>query len=201
MFSKLLGIGVVHHNTELRTESTVSGWNSSVNVLPGFSTLQFSDKSKIYCTDWEKQRKHSQEEQHQSCRCSTTFLVEQETMNKNVWQTLDSYLCTEGDLVFDNGHLLVLVLKRSGSLSVKTVHKECGTNIVEKMLVEFAESGCPIFRATTPLSRGQLKSKGHGAADQETIETFSHNCFWKPAQSLRMCEECESFHKTTGDLL
>ena len=25
----------------------------------------------------------------------------------------------------------------------------------EKMLVEFAESGCPIFRATTPLSRGQ----------------------------------------------
>ena len=64
-------------------------------------------------------------------------------------------------------------------------------NIAEKMLVEFAESGCPIFRATTPLSRGQLKSKGHGklsihyAADQETIETFSHDCFCKSAQSLR----------------
>ena len=27
-------------------------------------------------------------------------------------------------------------------------------HIAEKMLVEFAESGCPIFRATTPLSRG-----------------------------------------------
>ena len=35
-------------------------------------------------------------------------------------------------------------------------------NIAEKMLVEFAESGCPIFRATTPFSRGQLRSKGHG---------------------------------------
>ena len=35
-------------------------------------------------------------------------------------------------------------------------------NIAEKMLLEFAESGCPIFRATTPLSRGKLKSKGHG---------------------------------------
>ena len=34
--------------------------------------------------------------------------------------------------------------------------------IAEKMLVEFAESGCPIFRASTPLSSGQLKSKGHG---------------------------------------
>ena len=51
-------------------------------------------------------------------------------------------------------------------------------HIAEKMLVEFAESGCPIFRATTPLSRGQLKSKGHGklsihyCADQETIETI-----------------------------
>ena len=32
-------------------------------------------------------------------------------------------------------------------------------NIAEKMLVEFAESGCPNFRATTPLSRGNSKTK------------------------------------------
>ena len=37
---------------------------------------------------------------------------------------------------------------------VKIVHKESGTI--------FAESTCPIFRATTPLSRGQLESRGHG---------------------------------------
>ena len=47
------------------------------------------------------------------------------------------------------------------------------------MLIEFAESTCPIFRATTPLSKNQLKSKGHGklsihfAASQATIETVS----------------------------
>ena len=35
-------------------------------------------------------------------------------------------------------------------------------HIADKMLLEFAESGCPIFRATTPLSRGRIKSKGHG---------------------------------------
>ena len=65
-------------------------------------------------------------------------------------------------------------------------------HIAEKMLLEFAESGCPIFRATTPLSRGKLKSKGHGklsihcAADHQTIEDyFSHNCFCQSAQSLR----------------
>ena len=33
-------------------------------------------------------------------------------------------------------------------------------NIAEQLLLEFAESGHPIFRATTPLSRGALKSKG-----------------------------------------
>ena len=55
-------------------------------------------KSKVYCTDWEKHQKFSQEEFY-SCRCSTTFPVEQETMNKNVWQTLDSYLCMQENLV------------------------------------------------------------------------------------------------------
>ena len=34
--------------------------------------------------------------------------------------------------------------------------------MAEKMMLEFAESGHPIFRATCPLSRGQLRSKGHG---------------------------------------
>ena len=64
-------------------------------------------------------------------------------------------------------------------------------NIADKMLLEFAESGCPIFRATTPLSRGNLKSKGHGnvsiqfTADDPTIETFSHNCYCQSAQSIR----------------
>ena len=51
-------------------------------------------------------------------------------------------------------------------------------NIAEQMLLEFAESGHPTFRSTTPLSRGQLKSKGRGklsihfSADQDTIDTF-----------------------------
>ena len=64
--------------------------------------------------------------------------------------------------------------------------------LAEKMLIEFAESGCPIFHATTPLSRGQLKSKGHGklsihfAAVQETIETaFRIIVSANSAQSLR----------------
>ena len=75
--------------------------------------------------------------------------------------------------------------------------------------MEFAESGCPIFRATTPLSRGELKSKGHGklsihfAADQEIIETVfriivSANQLSLYGAVANMCKECESFHDRSG---
>ena len=80
------------------------------------------------------------------------------------------------------------------------------------MLIEFAESGCPIFRATSPLSRGQLKSKGHGklsihfAAVQETIETIFRMIVTANQLSLygavaEICEEYESFHERTGRLV
>ena len=48
--------------------------------------------------------------------------------------------------------------------------------IADEMLLEFAESGHPTFRATTPLSRCILKSKGqrklsiHYTADYPTID-------------------------------
>ena len=81
-------------------------------------------------------------------------------------------------------------------------------NIAERMLVEFAESGCPIFRATSPLCRGELKSKGRGklsihyAADLETIETICRIITTVNQLSLygaiaEMCEEHESFHERT----
>ena len=51
-------------------------------------------------------------------------------------------------------------------------------HVAEEMLLLFAVSGHPIFRATTPLFRGQLKSKGKGkvsihfTADQDTVDTI-----------------------------
>ena len=83
-------------------------------------------QSKVYCTDWEKHRKISQEE-FCSCQCSTSLLVEQKTMKNKVWQMPNSYLCTREDFQKDNGHSLVFVLWKNGSLSVKTVHKDNGT--------------------------------------------------------------------------
>ena len=77
--------------------------------------------------------------------------------------------------------------------------------IADKMLLEFAESGHPIFRATTPLSQRILKSRGHGklsihyCADQKTIETIfriiaSANQLSLYGAVANMCEEFE-FHQ------
>ena len=51
--------------------------------------------------------------------------------------------------------------------------------VAEQMMLTFAESKHPVFRSTSPLSRGVLKSKGggklsiHCCADPGTIETFA----------------------------
>ena len=82
-------------------------------------------------------------------------------------------------------------------------------NIAEKMLLEFAESGHPVFRATTPLSRGALKSKGrrklsiHFAADQDTIDTIyrlilSVNQLSVYGAVAAICDEFENHQDRTG---
>ena len=83
-------------------------------------------------------------------------------------------------------------------------------HIAEDMLLEFAESGHPIFRATTPLSRGSLKSKGRGklsihfAADQDTIDTIyriilSVNQLSVYGAVAAICEEFEDHQDRTGE--
>ena len=65
------------------------------------------------------------------------------------------------DLEKDNGHLLVLVLKKWYCISEDSP-QGVWDKMAERMLLEFAESVCPIFRATSSSSRGRLRSKGHG---------------------------------------
>ena len=97
--------------------------------------------------------------------------------------------------------------KKWSSISEDSPQVEWYT-MAEKMMLEFAESGHPIFRATSPLSRGQLKSKGHGklsihyCADFETIKTVFRTIISENQLSLdgavtQICEEYETFHDRT----
>ena len=82
-------------------------------------------------------------------------------------------------------------------------------NMAGRMLLEFADSGCPIFRASSPLSRGRFKSNGHGklsihnVADLETIETISRIIVSANQLSLsgavaEICEEYDTLHDRSG---
>ena len=80
------------------------------------------------------------------------------------------------------------------------------------MMIKIAESGHPIFRATSPLSKGVLKSKGgeklsiHYCADPGTIETVFRTIICVNQLSIHgavadTCEECDSCQDRTGRLV
>ena len=77
-------------------------------------------------------------------------------------------------------------------------------NIAEKMLLDFAESGCPIFRATTPLSRVSSKAKDTENCRYILLQTnifriiVSANQLSLYGAVANMCEESESLHDRSG---
>ena len=106
------------------------------------------------------------------------------------------------------GHFLVLVQRKSDSIRANGPQGE-RDRMADKMMLEFGESGHPIFRVSSPLSRVRLKSKGHGklsihhCADLDTIETVFRNIIYVKQLSLcgavaEMCEEDEILHDRTG---
>ena len=78
-------------------------------------------------------------------------------------------------------------------------------NRVAELMIKFSESGHPVFRSTSPLSRGVLKSKGggqlsiHFCADEGTIETVFRTIISVYQLSIygavsELCEEYKSCH-------
>ena len=81
--------------------------------------------------------------------------------------------------------------------------------VAESIMIRFGESGHPVFRATSPLSRGTLKSKGggklsiHFCADGDTIETvlctvISVNQFSIYGTVSDLCDEYRACQARTG---
>ena len=84
--------------------------------------------------------------------------------------------------------------------------------MAEQVMLSFAESKHPVFRSTSPLPRGVLKSKGggklsiHFCADGETVETVFRTIISVNQLSISravsdMCEECILAMIEQGDLL
>ena len=81
--------------------------------------------------------------------------------------------------------------------------------VAELMMLKFGESKHPVFRSTSPLSRGVLKSNGggklsfHFCADGETVATVFRTIIYVNQLSIYgavsdLCEECKTCHVGTG---
>ena len=172
----------IHHNTEHWTQSTENRWNSS-GIFPGIHYIgALSAKSKSSWAKWANP--NNSKDELSSCRCSMTSYGEIKTINRNVlliphlWLYLQKK-STAGRWSF---------LGPGSDTKWHSIDKERPggewDRVAELMMIKFGESGHLVFRATSPLSRGTLKSKGggklsiHFCADGDTIETvFSNNYF------------------------
>ena len=113
------------------------------------------------------------------------------------------------DLVLDNGHLLVQVLKRSGILWKRIVHKEFGIISRTKRCWNSQKAGVQFSVQQLHCPGVISKTKGHGklsihfAADHQTIETVFRIIVFANQLSLygavaNMCEEFESHQDRSG---
>ena len=178
------------------------------NIFPGFTTLQLSQEVQ------ESLLRLNETQEKFSGR-----IIFMSMFNDISWGSKDNKKECES-----NAQLVFLFARRFGagqwsflgpgsekkwsSISEDSPQGEWD-KMAEKMMLELAESGHPVFRATSPLSRGKLKSKGggklsiHYCDDLETITTVFRTITSVNQPSLygavaEMCEEYESYHDRTG---
>ena len=178
------------------------------NIFPGFNTLQLSQEVQELLLRL-----------NETPETFTGRIIFMSMFNDISWRSKDNKKECES-----NAQLVSLLARRFGAGqwsfpgpgSEKKWYSICEDSpqgewdkIAEKMMLTFAESTHPVFRSTSPLSRGLLKSKGggklsiHYCADQETITTVLRTIISANQLSLygavaEMCEEYESFHDRTG---
>ena len=130
-------------------------------------------------------------------------------IKKNVWQMPESSPYLQRNLVLDNSHLLVQVLKRSGILWKRIAHKEFGI-ISQTRCCWNSQRADVLFSVQRLHCPGVIsKRKGHGklsihfTADYPTIETVfriivSANQLSFYGAVAEMCEEYETLHDRSG---
>ena len=185
-------------------ESTEFEWN----IFPGFTTLQLCDKINDLLSDLG-----------QTPETFTGIILFMSMFNDISCDRKDNK-----DECLANAGVVKVLARRFGIgqwsfigpgsekkwYSAENSPQGAWDNIAEQMLLEFAESGHPTFRASTPLSRGILKSKGRGklsihfTADQDTVDTIyriflSVNQLSVYGAVAAICEEFEGHQDRSGE--
>ena len=178
------------------------------NIFPGFTTLQLCNKVQEFLS------KMSDEPEQFTGR-----IIFMSMFNDISWRSQDNEReCNANvDLVSKNarrfppGRWSFLGLGSERKWYSTHVSRPRGEwdRVAELMMIKFGESGHPVFRATSPLSRGTLRSKGggklstHFCADEGTIETVFRTIISVNLLSIYgavsdLCEEYKACHVRTG---
>ena len=118
-----------------------------------------------------------------SCQCTMTLYGENKETQKSV-KIIHLQLRTMlSDFLAVIGHSWDLDQKRNGTELILTNQMVIGTELLNEWCSTFAESSHPIFRATSALERGDLRSKG-GARRLSISTVASKTLNWSCAQSF-----------------
>ena len=205
-----LGLGWLKSSQNYRNFDRIDGepLDFEWNISPGYTTLQLNEEVKHLLLILDETPENFTgrilfTSMFNDISCGTKDNEEECVANARLVSLYAKRLAK------DNGHSLVLVLKRSGILWKRVAHKESWTKL---------QKGCcwNSLRADVQFSILRLhcpevnsKSKGHGklsihcAADQETILTIFRISVSANQPSLygavaEICEEYESLHERTG---
>ena len=201
------------NSSQYRALDTIDGepMEFEWNIFPGFTTLQLCNKVQ------EFKNKMDDPAQFQG------RIIWMSMINDIIWWTKDN----EQECEFCASLVSICARRFSTvrwSVILRTwIRKEAvfyydrkpqgeWDRVADLMMIKFSESGHPVFRATSPLSRGTLKSKGggklsiHFCADGRMIETVFRTNISVNQLSIYgavsdLCEEYQACHVRTGRLV
>ena len=196
-----------HHKTELWTQLITSRWTSSGIFSQDSPQCSSATKSKSPCQKWAIHQ--NLKDGSSLCRCSMTSHGDLKTMNGGCNANAD--LVSIYARRFPAGRWSFFWPGSEKKWYSTHVDRPQGEwdRVAELMMIKFGESGHPVFRATRPLSRGTLKSKGggqlsiHFCADGGTIESVFRTIVSVNQLSIYgavsdLCEEYKACHVRTG---
>ena len=181
------------------------------NIFPGFTTLQLISKVQKFLTKMGEKPEQF-----------TRRIIFMSMFNDIIWRSEDNERECDANATLVSVFAKRLPAGRWLFLGPGSEKKWYSTlidrpqgewdRVAESMMIRFGESGHPVFRATSPLSRGTPKSKGvgklsiHYCADLGMIETVFRTIISVNQLSIygavaEMCEECDSCHDRTGRLV
>ena len=143
--------------TEIMTVSMESRLNSSATSSQDSPRCSSAVKSQIYWATWEKHQKLSQKELYLS-HCSMTSLVTEKSKEEECLANARVVQVLEIKFGVGQWSFIGPGSEKKWYSAEQNNPQGAWDHIADEMLLKFAESGHPIFRATTPVSRCKRKS-------------------------------------------